>query len=454
MNRTTSLVAALAIVAGTFSVSTVEARDVAGYLYTSLNGETTNQVVAFERHDDGTLGAQKTYSTGSQGGADRAAGGDAAGDFDSQGAIQIIDDYLLVVNAGGNTISVFELDRESGDLGGRKNVDSKGTRPVSLTYTPKRGTRNAYWVVVGNQWNNPNVQKGGKGEGPIEMYPDAAYHSASGGHTQRLDDRNIYLFSFDAKKGSLTPERKLDAYVGTHGGPATVAFSPDGDRLAVATWGIAHFGTETPTHQKPSRVYVYDFDARRGSVSNERHFEERGVAGSIGFSWDTTTPTLFVSNFNLVPEKRDHSLTVLRDDGRRVVKVANFGTGEGADIDEACWTTLDPAGRTLYVSSFGGNLISAFAVNRDGSVEPIGSMGETVFERRKAGTPAGDTKDMFITSDGRYLYNLGAYQTFTVSKFDLGDDGTLSFATEYPVKAATEMGPGAYNFLGLTGFDL
>ena len=41
----------------------------------------------------------------------------------------------------------------------------------------------------------------------------------------------------------------------------------DGTKLGVATWGISHFGTETPTHQKPSRVYVYDLGGQTGQVS-------------------------------------------------------------------------------------------------------------------------------------------------------------------------------------------
>ena len=438
----------------TLSTSSAVAETVSGYLYTSLNGETTNSVVAFERYADGKLGKQRSYSTESMGGANRAAGGDAAGDFDSQGAIQIIDNYLLVVNAGGHTISVFDVNKRTGALSNRRNVGSQGARPVSITQSKKAGSSNQYWVVVGNQWNNPNVQKGGKGERPIEMYPDAAYHAAGGGHEKKLAERNIYLFSFDATSGALTPERSLDSYVGTNGGPATVAFSADGNKLAVSTWGIAHFGTETPTHQKPSRVYVYDFDRKTGAANNRRYFEQEGVSGSIGFSWHDKTSTLFVSNFNLVPETRDHSLTVLRDKGRTVRKIANFGTGEGSDIDEACWTALGPNGNKLYVSSFGGNLISVFDVASDGSVKPIGSMGETVFERRKAGTPPGDTKDMYVTSDGRHLYNIGAYQTFTVSSFAVAKDGTLKFEEEVKVAAATEKGPGAYNFLGLAGFDI
>jgi len=286
------------------------------------------------------------------------------------------------------------------------------------------------------------------------MYPDAAFHADGGGHEAVLDDRNIFLFSFNAKTGTLTPEQSLDSYPGTNGGPTTVAFTEDGAKLGVATWGIAHFGTATPTHQKPSRVYVYDFDRGTGQASGTRFFEEEGIAGSIGFSWDKNTSTLFVSNFNLVESKRDHSLTVLSDDGWSVSKVAAFGTGEGSDIDEACWTLLNADGTKLYVSSFGGNLISEFDVGAGGMVSKVGSGSETAYALRKAGTPPGDTKDMFITADGRNMYVLGAYQTFTISKFDISATGGLTLAAEYGVEAATQKGPGAYNFLGLVGFDL
>lgn len=431
-----------------------ERDNVAGYLYTSLNGEGTNQVVSFARYEDGSLGPQRAYSTGSMGGANRAAGGDAAGDFDSQGALQIIDNHLLAVNAGGNTVTVFGLDRATGVLTRKGNVASGGTRPVSLTYVAKSFSSSEYWVVVGNQWNNPNVQKGGAGEGAIEMYPDAEFHADGGGHEQVLDDRNIFLFSFDSRSGALTPVKRLAAYSGTNGGPTTVAFNNDGTKLAVATWGIAHFGTATPTHQKPSRVYVYDFDRGAGQVSGSRFFEEEGIAGSIGFSWAKGAPNLFVSNFNLVEGKRDHSLTVLTDNGRSVRKTAHFGTGDGDDIDEACWTTLNPDGSKLYVSSFGGNLISEFDVDASGVVSKVGWKSETAYARRAEGTPPGDTKDMFITADGAHMYVLGAYQTFTISTYEIAPGGSLSLAAEIPVEAATEKGPGAYNFLGLVGFEL
>ncbi len=99
--------------------SSANAGEVEGYLYTSLNGEGGNQVISFERYIDGSIGNQVAYLTDSLGGANRAAGGDAAGDFDSQGAIRIIGDHLLVVNAGGNTVSVFAVDRSDGTLTAR-----------------------------------------------------------------------------------------------------------------------------------------------------------------------------------------------------------------------------------------------------------------------------------------------------------------------------------------------
>jgi len=440
-------------IAASLMATTAFAADVDGYLYTTLNGETTNQVISFERNDDGTIGAQRAYSTGSLGGANRAAGGDAAGDFDSQGAVQIIGDHLLAVNAGGNTISVFAMDRSNGALEHVENVASGGTRPVSLDFHAKSPGSDEYWVIVGNQWNNPNVQKGGEGEGPIEMYPDAAFLADGGGHEAELEDRNIQLFSFNAVTGVLSSVRTLDTYPGTNGGPATVSLNRDGSKIAVSTWGVAHFGTATPTHQKPSRVYVYDFDAANGDVTDTRHYEEEGIAGSIGLSWDDGTDTIFVSNFNLTEDKRDHSLTVLVDDGNSVAKTGNFGTGDGADIDEACWTLTSPDGTKLYVSSFGGNLISEFNVNADGEVSIVGDDSETAYAVRQDGTPPGDTKDMFITEDGSFMYVLGAYQTFTLSSYDISESGSLSLSAEYAVDAATETGAGAYNFLGLTGFD-
>ncbi|MGI9551351.1 MAG: hypothetical protein ACR2MT_09135 [Aurantibacter sp.] len=421
-----------------------------GFLYTTTNGENTNQLIKIDRFSDGSLLNEIAYSTNSLGGANTGAGGDAKGDFDAQNAIQIIGDYLLNVNAGGNTISVFSIDRPTGGLTFKNNVSSGGNRPVSIAFTKKEGNNNSYWVVVGNQWNNPNVQKDGAN---IERYPNDAFHAANMGQSDESDAaRNIVLFSFDASNGNLTPEKVLDTYVRKNGGPTCISFSDDGTKLGVSTWGIAHFSTEVTSldEQHPSRVYVYDF--AKGTISGERYFEEEGIAGSIGFNWaKASNNILHVSNFNLIPSKRNNSLTVLNDNGTTVAKSGNYNTAGTEDIDEACWTLLNADGDKLYVASFGANVISAFDIDRFGKVAS-----NATATARGDNAPAGDTKDMYITPDSKYLYVLGAFQSFSINRFDISTSGKIKYKDQTPLATTSAYvgKAGTYNFLGLAGYDL
>lgn len=420
---------------------------IVGYLYTTTNGESTNSVVRFTRHYDGSLTDEKAYSTNSKGGADVKAGGDAHGDFDSQGGVQIIGNYLLNVNAGGNQVSVFGLDRTNGDLTFKSNVSSGGMRPVSIAYTKKSGSADEYWVVAANQWNNPNVQKDGAA---IERYPNNAFHMQDLTQPDASDnERNIQLFTFNSAAGTLTSMSQLDKYVRANGGPSCVSFSTDGTKLAVATWGIAHFDTQSPSlsEQRPSRVYVYNFS--NGAVSNKRYFEEAGIAGSIGFSWDkNSNSNLYVSNFNLTSAKLSNSVTALADNGSAVIKIGNSSATPALAINEACWTTLNPAGDKLYVASFQTNLASCFTLNVSGlsyaSSEPRGDL-----------APHGDSKELWISPDNRFLYNTGALQSFSINRFDI--NGKSITYKEQTILATTADGKGIagkYNFLGLIGFDL
>lgn len=421
----------------------------AGFIYTTTNGENTNQVIKLDRFSDGSLSNEIAYSTNSNGGADRSAGGDANGDFDSQNAIQIIGDYLLNVNAGGNTISVFSIDRPTGELTFVNNEDSRGVRPTSIAFTRKQGSDTDYWVVVGNQWNNPNVQKDGA---DIERFPNDAFHQADLTLPDATDAvRNISLFSFNSSTGTLTHDNVLDTYVRKNGGPAAVVFSDDGTKLGVSTWGITHFSTEVTSldEQHPSRIYVYDFV--NGIISGERFFEELGISGSIGLNWArSSNSVLHASNFNLIPTKRDNSLTVLTDNGATVTKTDNYNTAEVDDIDEACWTLLSPDGDRLYVASFGANTISSFGVDGSGNITS-----EAVVTVREDNAPAGDSKDMYITSDNRYLYNLGAFQSFSINKFNI-EGSTISYDNQkvFQTTSSSVGNAGEFNFLGLVGYDL
>ncbi len=430
----------LLTISGTVAVSSCKKDDnttsntVKGYLFTSTNGESLNNVVRFSRHDDGSLTDEKAFSTTSNGGANVSAGGDAHGDFDAQGAVQIIGSYLLVTNAGGNDVSVFALDKPTGNLTFKSKVASGGTRPVTIGYTPKSGTADEYWVVVGNQWNNPNVQKDGAA---IQRYPNAAFHQQNLTLPDATDnERNIQLFTFNGTTGVLTSVRQLDKYVRENGGPTSVSFSSDGNKLAVSTWGIAHFDTQNTSlaEQHPSRVYVYSF--ANGATSSRRFFEEAGIAGSIGFNWEKTgSSKLYVSNFNLIPTKQNNSVTLLTDNGTAVAKTANGGV-------------LNAAGDKLYVASFQTNLVTAF--NTSG-----GGLTYLATEPRKDLAPHGDSKELWLSPDNQYLYNLGGLQSFSINRFDISGN-SVAYKSQTILKTTADgVGiVGKYNFLGLVGYDI
>ncbi|MEO8861784.1 MAG: beta-propeller fold lactonase family protein [Ginsengibacter sp.] len=420
---------------------------VAGYLYTSTNGEGTNQVVRFTRHNDGSLTDEKEYSTNSKGGANTAAGGDAHGDYDAEGGVQIIGNYLLAVNSGGNDISVFSLDKKNGNLSLKNNVSSGGKRPVSIAYTPKGNSGKEYWVMIGNQWDNPNIQKDGAA---IQRFPNDAFFQQDLTLPDASDnERNLTLFTFNSETGVLIMKAQMDKYVRENGGPSAVHFSDDGTKVAVTTWGIAHFDTKVTStkEQHPSRVYIYDF--RDGRVSGKRYFEEIGIAGSIGFSWArNSNGKMYVSNFNVIPEKSDNSVTVLKDNGSAVTKTQNFSATTAQGINESCWTALSAAGDKLYVASFQTDLVTVFNANNSGldyvSTVPRGGL-----------APNGDSKELWISPDNKYVYNLGALQTFSINRFDITGN-SITYKTQTPVTAAAASAGqvGKYNFLGLVGFDV
>jgi 6-phosphogluconolactonase (cycloisomerase 2 family) len=412
--------------------------DYPGFIYTSTNASTGNAIIAVGREVDGSLKELKgsPYMTGSAGDA-------AEGDFDTEWALRIVGDYLLTVNAGNNpvnsSISVFKINRNDGSLkqvdqnpetSVMDNIDSRGVRSVSIASKVINGVS---WVLVGNQYANPNYQKS----------PAKAY----GFPVVSTPLRNVAVFKFDQSNGLLQYQSIGATYMdGTNGGPCTVDFNSSGTKVAVSTWGITHFDTPDAdlNLQKPSRLYVYSF--LNGTLNQTGMYEEIGVSGSIGLSWSPNDNYIYLTNFNLHSSKEANSVTV--HDGTSAAKIQNFATSDRND--EACWALVSLDKRKFYSASFTSNDVSVFDIGTDNKLAVPFSPN---FVHRR-GVPPQDTKDMYETAG--YLYVSGAFKSHSISTFLRNPaTGALleNYASPYVIPSSIGKTNDQQAFLGLTGFD-
>jgi hypothetical protein len=409
-----------------------------GYIYTSTNETAGNAVIALARHRDGSVTeiGKSPYLTGDAGDA-------AEGDFDTQWSLRLLGEYLLVVNAGANpvngSISVFKVNKANGHLeqvdqnpatSKMDNMDSRGVRAASIAAKTINGTS---WVVVGNQFANPNYQgEAGTAFGTIVSTPL----------------RNLAVFTFNQSTGLLAFKNIGATYTdGNNGGPTTVDFNSTGTKIAVSTWGVPHFMVMDPdlSKQRPGRLYIYDFMS--GNLSQKGVYEKTGVSGNIGFSWSPNDQYIYLSNFNLHSSVENHSLTV--HNGNTAAQVQNFATGNRND--EACWTWVSLDKSKLYVASFGENVISVFSIL---GTNLLAKTLEPNFFAKRGNLPPGDAKDLHESADG-YLYNTGAYQSHTLSTFRTSASGILTEIANSPYYIPTSIGKTKeqHAYLGLTGFD-
>jgi hypothetical protein len=309
-------------------------------------------------------------------------------------------------------------------------MNSRGVRAASIAAKTIGGKT---WVVVGNQFANPNYQGN----------PAVAF-----GSVMSTSERNLAMFTLDQASGLLNYRGIAATYMdGTHGGPTTVEFNGAGTKIAVSTWGVPHFMTMDPdlSLQKPGRLYIYDFND--GTLSQAGMYQEEGVSGNIGFSWSPNDQYIYLSNFNLHSSKESNSVTV--HDGMTGAKVQNFATG--GRNDEACWTWVSIDKRKLYVASFGENVVSVFTILGNNLIEKTI---EPNYFMRRGELPPGDTKDMHETADG-YLYVSGAFQSHSITTFKTSSTGMLSEVKASPYYVPTSRGKSKeeHAYLGLTGFD-
>ena len=278
-----------------------------GAVYTTSNAPDGNRVLIFERLADGRLVRAGTVSTGGSG---------TGTGLGNQGGLVLTgnEKWLLAINAGSNSISVFEVRRR-----GLRLVEvqpSGGIRPVSVT--EHRGL--VYALNAGSD-------------------SIAGFALGRDGRLRPLD-------------GSARP------LSGAGTDPAQIEFTPDGDALVV-------------TEKATNKIVTFEI-GRRGLPSDARVQDSNGQT-PFGFAFGKRD-LLFVSEaFGGAENASATSSYEIDRQGILSTISASVGTNQSAN----CWVIVTPNGRFAYVSNTGSGSISGYAIDFDGTIELLDADGRT-----------------------------------------------------------------------------
>jgi 6-phosphogluconolactonase len=168
-------------------------------VYTSTNAAAKNEVVAYDRAPDGSLSQPRMFATGGVG---------TGSGLGSQGAIAAVDDWLLVVNAGSNDVTVFsETDRR---LVWRSRSPSGGTTPISIAV-------NDEVVYVLNGGALPNITGFRLGEdGQLTLIPGSQQNLGGAAPAQVAFNKDGSLLAVTEKNSNTIEVFTVDDSVAKH----------------------------------------------------------------------------------------------------------------------------------------------------------------------------------------------------------------------------------------------
>lgn len=278
-----------------------------GAVYTMSNEAAGNRILSFLRFPNGRLLPLGSTATGGNG---------TGGGLGNQEGLVISKNerWLLAVNAGSNSISVFEV--RPFTLALRDVEPSGGIQPVSLAL-----------------------------HGRIVYVLNAQSDAISGFRLTR--------------HGQLVPipgsTRALSAS-GT--GPAQISFSPDGGTLVV---------TEKNTNN------IVTFTVDDDGLDGQANVQASNGQTPFGFAFGKRDHLLVSEAFGGAPDASALSSYNVDDDSVLTTIAASVGTTETA----ACWVAVTPDGRFAYVTNTGSASVSGYAVDFDGTLQLLDTDGRT-----------------------------------------------------------------------------
>ncbi len=363
MKRLISLLIALSLLMSMTVLA--QAADGAGAVYAMTNANGGNMIVAYHRAADGTLTLAGTFATGGSG--ETTEPGDALGA--SNPLIMSPDHrWLFAVNAGSNTISVFQVNADDSLM--LVDVEpSGGEFPASLTL----------------YYNLLYVLNSG-GDGNI-----TGFTLNTNGHLAPLAGSTRSL-----NVGGDNPPFFLDS-------PAEVGFTPSGDKLVVAVKGAINNMTE-----------ILVFTVNNNGLPSKKPVTNDKVPVPFGFVFDDLNNLIVAQPFGDQPPGGGRGAAGsyrIIGNGKLVPISGTVPNHQTA----TCWIAITTSTRFAYTTNNGGDgmnpggTISSYQVASDGSLSLISEIAA-----RTGNAPV----DLAITPNNQYLYNVNAVDG-TVSMFQI-----------------------------------
>jgi 6-phosphogluconolactonase (cycloisomerase 2 family) len=283
-------------------------------VFVQTDNPSGNQILAYHRSENGQLVGAGTYNTGGDG---AIAASSAVDPLASQGSLTLADNgqFLLAVNAGSDTVSVFDV----------------------------QGSR---------LWLSAVVPSGGQFPSSIAAHGNLVYVLNAGGtgSVQGFVVSNRGLWAIPGSNRSLglsntTPPFFLDA-------PGQVGFTPDGQKLIVVT------------KDSGSNIDVFPLGPF-GVPSAPPVVTAAAAPIPFGFTFDSwghlVVTEAGASDLTSYVVNRDGSLTL----------IGTAGDGQGA----LCWVT--GVDGYFYGSNAGSANVSQFSENSSGAPQLVGVAAST-----------------------------------------------------------------------------
>lgn len=341
-----------------------------GAVYVMSNEAQLNEVVVFERSENGRVRETHRAFTGGRG---------SGGDIDplkSQGSLILSAEaqWLFAVNAKSREISQFAVSGSEIEL--VELVRSRGSFPISLTQFGDQ-------LYVLNAGGRSNIQ---------------GFRILDGGGLVPIGDSKRFLASDVAASGRAE-------------GPVQVSFSPDGTHLVL-------------TDRLTDEIHLYAIGSEGLPAEESVRWPSFG-GGPFGFDFDPRGYLLVSELWGRNPPgtQLDGSVSSYRilemgalDNRSRAVENSQLAT---------CWLVSDGK-RNAYTTNTTSGTLSRYRVRPNGKlrVRPRNGVGF-----RYRGAPDAFPTDLAVTPDGRFLYTLNAGRG-TIGMFRIRNSGKLVYLGE------------------------